>query len=161
MTFTVVALESINEITTKCIKISDGKILYIGTELNTEQKKQLLSMVQEHSGAFTSDYLDMKGIHPDTCIHHIYTNYETKPLRQSQRHMNLALKEIVKEELQKLLTTDFIYPISDRKWISPLVVVPKKNGKWCIFVIPCEIIFLHHLLIRCWTRSLEKSIFLF
>jgi hypothetical protein len=36
----------------------------------------------------------------------------------------------VKEELQKLLNVGFIYPISDSKWVSPLVVVPKKmKGK--------------------------------
>ena len=48
--------------------------------------------------------------------------------------MNLALKYIVKEELQKLLDARFIYPISDTKWVSPLVLVPKKNGKWRICV---------------------------
>ncbi len=40
----------------------------------------------------------------------------------------------MKEELQKLLDVNITYPISDRKWISPLVVIPKKNGKWCICV---------------------------
>ena len=39
------------------------------------------------------------------------------------------LKEIVKDELQKLLKVDFIYPISDSQWVSPLVVVPKKIWK--------------------------------
>eukprot|EP00253_Pinus_taeda_P018420 PITA_18420 len=48
--------------------------------------------------------------------------------------MNLALKDIVKEELQKLLDAGFIYPISDSKWVSPLVLVPKKNRKWRICV---------------------------
>jgi hypothetical protein len=48
--------------------------------------------------------------------------------------MNPALKDIVKEELQKLLNANFIYPIFDRKWVSPLVIVPKKNGKWRICV---------------------------
>ena len=48
--------------------------------------------------------------------------------------MNPALKDIVKEELQKLLNVNFIYPISDSKWVSPLVVVPKKNGKWKICI---------------------------
>ena len=49
--------------------------------------------------------------------------------------MNPALKHIVKEELQKLLTASFNYPISDSKWVSPLVVVPKKvTGKWRICV---------------------------
>ena len=68
----------------------------------------------------------MKGIHPNTCIHHIYMDPSMSPVRNPQRRMNPALKDIVKEELQKLLTTGFIYPISDSKWVSPLVVVPKK-----------------------------------
>ena len=57
------------------------------------------------------------------------------PIRQPQRRMNPTLKDIVKLELQKLLTASFIYPISDSKWVSPLVVVPKKViGKWLICV---------------------------
>ena len=49
--------------------------------------------------------------------------------------MNPALKNIAKEELRKLLTVSFIYLISDSKWVSPLVVVPKKvTRKWCICV---------------------------
>ena len=68
----------------------------------------------------------MKGIHPDTCIHHIYKNARILPVRQPQRRMNLALKDIVKEELQKILNVGFIYPISDSKWVSPLVVVLNK-----------------------------------
>ena len=48
--------------------------------------------------------------------------------------MKPALKDIVKEELQKLLDARFIYPISDSEWVSPLVLVPKKNGKWRICV---------------------------
>eukprot|EP00253_Pinus_taeda_P035400 PITA_35400 len=48
--------------------------------------------------------------------------------------MNPALQDIVKEELEKLLDVGFIYPISDSEWVSPLVLVPKKNGKWRICV---------------------------
>lgn len=44
--------------------------------------------------------------------------------------MSPTLKDILKEELQKLLDTGFIYPISDSEWVLPLVLVPKKNGKW-------------------------------
>lgn len=48
--------------------------------------------------------------------------------------MNPIPKEIGKEELQKLLIINFIYPISDIKWVSPLVFFPKKNGKQRICV---------------------------
>ena len=69
----------------------------------------------------------MKGIHPDTYSYHIYTQEGAKPARYPQRRMFPTLKDIVKEELQKLLNVNFIYPISDSKWVSPLVVVPKKK----------------------------------
>jgi hypothetical protein len=48
--------------------------------------------------------------------------------------MNPNLREILKEELQKLLNAGFIYPISDSEWVSPLVIVPKKNEKWRVCV---------------------------
>jgi len=51
----------------------------------------------------------------------VYIKEGCKPARKLQRWMNLALKDIVKEELQKLLDAGFIYPISDSEWVSPLV----------------------------------------
>ena len=48
--------------------------------------------------------------------------------------MNLALKEIVKEQLQKILNANFIYTIYDIQWMSPLVIVLKKNNKWRVCV---------------------------
>lgn len=57
-----------------------------------------------------------------------------RPIQQPQWRLNHHLKDAVKDELQKLLDVNFIYPISDSKWVSPLVVVSKKNGKWCICV---------------------------
>ena len=63
----------------------------------------------------------------------IFTTKEQKwkycrPICQSQRRMNPNLREILKEELQKLLNAGFIYPISDSEWVFPLVIVPKKTG---------------------------------
>ena len=49
--------------------------------------------------------------------------------------MNPTLKDIVKEELQKLLNVGFIYPISNSKWVYPLLVVPNKVARrWHICV---------------------------
>jgi len=39
--------------------------------------------------------------------------------------MNPALKNIVKEELHKLLDIGFIYPISNSQWVTTLVIIPK------------------------------------
>ena len=48
--------------------------------------------------------------------------------------MNPTLKDIEKEELHKSLDVGFISLISDSEWVSPLVIVPKKNSKWGIYV---------------------------
>jgi len=48
--------------------------------------------------------------------------------------MKRALREIVKDELQKLLNVGFIYPISDSQWVSPLDIISKNNGKWRVCV---------------------------
>ena len=51
-----------------------------------------------------------------------------KPSIQSQRHLNLAIKEVVRKEVLKLLEAGMIYHISDSNWVSPVQVVPKKGG---------------------------------
>ncbi len=50
---------------------------------------------------------------------------------------NYALK--VREDLDKLLDIGFIYPIETTQWLSPLVIVPKKNGNLQICVDYCKL----------------------
>jgi hypothetical protein len=45
---------------------------------------------------------------------------------------NYALK--LKEDLDKLLDARFIYPIETTQWLSPLIIVSKKNEKLRICV---------------------------
>jgi hypothetical protein len=118
----------------KPIEIEPGKTLNINPHLTDAETQQLTKLLQENKEAFAWDYTDMKGISPDLCTHRIYIKEDCRPICQPQRRMNPNLKEILKEELQKLLNVGFIYPISDSEWVSPLVIVPKKNGKWRVCV---------------------------
>ena len=43
--------------------------------------------------------------------------------------MNPNYTAKVKEEIDKLLRVGFIRPLKQATWLSPIVVVPKKNGK--------------------------------
>lgn len=70
-------------------------------------------MLRQHLDAFYWDYKEMKGVHPSVCTHHIYIKEGCKLVCQPLRRMNPALKDIVKEELQKLMDSGFIHPISD------------------------------------------------
>ena len=114
---------------TTLVEISPGKSLYISSDLNPSQREQLVNLLRNHLDAFAWSYEDMKIIPPETCRHHIYIQDGARPVRQPQRRMNPTLRDVVKEELQKLLDVDFIYPISDSQWVSPLVLVLKKDGR--------------------------------
>lgn len=127
-------IHSITNTQSKTLEISPGKTLNIGTHLDSSQEEKMIQLLRKYQKAFAWDYTNMHGIHPETCTHHIYTDSNIKPVRQPQRRMNPMLQDIFREELQKLLKVNFIYPISDSQWVSPLVVVPKKNGKWRICV---------------------------
>ncbi|XP_075479386.1 uncharacterized protein LOC142520268 [Primulina tabacum] len=50
------------------------------------------------------------------------------PYVDHQRRLNSAMKEVVKNEVLKLLNAGFIYAISDSSWVSHVQVVPKKGG---------------------------------
>jgi hypothetical protein len=110
----------------KTMEIFSPKILKINTSFTNEQEHKLLIVLKKHTPSFAWNYRDMKGIHPNMCIDHIYIKENYKPIRQPQKRMNHVLKDIVKEELQKILDAGFIYPISNSEWVSPLVIIPKK-----------------------------------
>ena len=100
--------------------------MVISSNLTPSQEIELLDVLKQHKTAIGWTIGDIKGINPHTCMHHIYLEDDTKPTREMQRRLNPTLKEVVKNELLKLLDADIIYPISDSRWVSPIQVVPKK-----------------------------------
>ena len=107
------SLYSMEEFGSSTIEIFPGRTLNINNNLDKLQQEKLIKTLQQHSVAYAWEYTDMKGISPKTCIYHIYIEENCKLIRQPQRRMNPNLREIVKEELHKLLNVNFIYPISN------------------------------------------------
>ncbi|KAL3699575.1 hypothetical protein R1sor_017597 [Riccia sorocarpa] len=50
-------------------------------------------------------------------------------LKEKVHSYTIAPEETVKKEIEKLKEADFIYPVKEYDWLSPIVIVPKKNGK--------------------------------
>jgi hypothetical protein len=48
--------------------------------------------------------------------------------------MNPNYVVVIKYDIDKLLVSKFIHPIGEATWLSPIMVVPKKNGKLKICV---------------------------
>ena len=56
---------------------------------------------------------DIKEISPSIIQYRIHLGKEAKPIRDPQRRLNPAMKEVVKKEILKLLDNEIIYTISD------------------------------------------------
>lgn len=110
----------------KMVEFGLDKTLKINPSLPAHQENESCDMLSEHLDAFVRSYKEMKGVHLLVCTHHIYIKEGCKLVCQPQRRMNPTLKDIVRE-LQKLLDAGC-------EWVCPLVLVPKKNGKWRICV---------------------------
>jgi hypothetical protein len=60
---------------------------------------------------------------------------DAKPVVEHQRRLIPKMKEVVRNEVLKLLDAGIIYPIADSRWVSLVHCVPKKGG---ITVVPNE-----------------------
>lgn len=85
-----------NPLRVKTIEFGPERTLKINLSLSALQEGKLHNMLKEHLDAFTWSYKEIKGVHPSVCTHHIYIKECCKPVRQPQRRMNLALKDIVR-----------------------------------------------------------------
>jgi len=97
----------------------------ISSKLNAHQEGKLLQTLKIHKNALGWTIADIKGISPLICTHMIYLEEDVKPSRKMQRRLNPNMKEVVKNEVIKLLDNGIIYPISDSKWVSPLKLYPR------------------------------------
>ncbi|KAK5785820.1 hypothetical protein PVK06_040439 [Gossypium arboreum] len=100
----------------------------IASDMQPKEKEKLLQVLKEHKKAIAWKISDIKGISPSFCTHKILMEDEYKPCVEAQRRLNPNMKEVVKDEVIKLLDAGIIYPISDSSWVSPVQVIPKKGG---------------------------------
>ncbi|KAL3684568.1 hypothetical protein R1sor_002590 [Riccia sorocarpa] len=105
------------------------KLVKIGNHLSEEQKKGIIKLLKDYSRVFAWTYEDMKGVPPEICQHNIKLLPSAKPMVQRPYRMNPNYAETVKKEIDKLKEANFIYPVKEYNWLSPIVIVPKKNDK--------------------------------
>nr|GEY40231.1 reverse transcriptase domain-containing protein [Tanacetum cinerariifolium] len=99
----------------------------ISSQLSTQNKIKLVSVLKKHKKAFACKTSDILGICPSFCKHKIQLLDDNKPVIQKQSRLNLNMQKIVKKEIMKLLDTCIIYLIADSRWVSPIHYVPNKG----------------------------------
>ena len=112
----------------------DPKLVKLNANLNPQLTTDATSSFQEHQDVFAFSYEDLQGIPEQIATHRIKLDTAISPYHQARYRMNPNYAKVVKEDLEKLLKAGFIESVDQATWLSPIVVVPKKNGKLWICV---------------------------
>ena len=102
---------------------------YILADLTTKEEEQLIALLKEYGDVFTWSYKDLKGVDPKVCQHTIPMRDDAKPSIQRLYSYNENFAKKIDEEMDHLKEAGIIFEIEHMPWVSPLVVVPKKNNK--------------------------------
>ena len=118
--------------TLKYAYLDEKKIYHviISANLSEHEEKKLLKTLKKHRATIGYTLDDLKGISPTLCQHKTILEEYAKPVVDHQRHLNSKMKEVVRNEILKLVEAGTIYPIADSRWVSPVHCVPKKGGRW-------------------------------
>ncbi|MCO5583193.1 hypothetical protein L7F22_037101 [Adiantum nelumboides] len=104
----------------------------LAKDLTKEEEKDYINMIKRYPHLFIIDYSMIKGV--DVIQHHIDLKPDAKPIAQKLRRLGVVQQEALFTEVNTLLKASYIYPVTNSKWVSPVVVIPKKNGKWRVCV---------------------------
>ncbi len=117
---------------TSCV-LTEGEVvervnkIQLGPDFRPEEKRQYEDLFRKYIHLFTFSYKDLREVTIEQ--HKIELLLNAKPIRTKQGRWNPKYIAMVKEELDKLLEAGFIRPMETIEWVSPMVLVLKKNGK--------------------------------
>ena len=113
------------------VKLKNDKVrqMKIGSKLEEKEVREYSELVDEFSDTFAWSYEELKGIPREIMEHRILLIPGVKLIRQKERKMNPQLQLLVTAELERLLKTGFIKLVEITDWVSPMVLVKKKNEK--------------------------------
>ena len=112
----------------------DPKMVKVSIHVEGHFKSELSELLQEFTDIFAWKYTNMKGVDPRFYMHRINLKKDALLIVSQRYRMNPNYAKPVKEELDKLLKVEFIYPLEKVTWLPPIVVIPEKNGKLRICV---------------------------
>ncbi len=85
--------------------------------------------MKEFNDFFTWKYKDLKGIPPKLAQQKFELDITIPPTHQVTYRLNPNYVIIFKQDIDKLLVARFIQSIKEATWLSPITVIPPKNGK--------------------------------
>ncbi|GKV40302.1 hypothetical protein SLEP1_g47964 [Rubroshorea leprosula] len=102
----------------------------IGTQLNSEERAELIAFLRANNDVFAWTSAEMPGIPTSVFQHKLSTNPLKKPVAQKRRLFGGERLKVIKEEVEKLLQAGFVRRVDYCEWVANPVLVKKANGKW-------------------------------
>lgn len=110
------------------------KKVLVGTQLTKEEKDELINFLKENKDFFAWSHKDIPSINPSAVEHKLNIDPKHHPVRQKKRRFVPKRNKIASDEVDKLLEINAIEPCQYPDWLSNVVVVKKKNGKWRVCI---------------------------
>jgi hypothetical protein len=102
----------------------------ISQDVTTDGETGLLSFVNKNNDVFTWRTSNLTGVSRDIIEHKLQVNCSAKPRKQRLHKMSDEKVAAVKAEVQRLFNAGFIREVHYPSWLTNVVMVRKKNGKW-------------------------------
>lgn len=107
----------------------NDKVIKIKKCLNDEEQEDTTALLHDFPKIFAWKYCDMPWIDQKIMMHNIVLDNNVKPIHRKICKIHPKVALLVKEELEKLLDTCFIWPIDYSPRISNIVTVAKLDNK--------------------------------
>ena len=115
------------------IELEDGhpeKTTRIKANLPPQIKESLIQFLKNNKDVFAWSHEDMLGINPSIISHKLNVNPSLCPIKQKRRVFAPERNTAIMEEVDKLLTANFIREVFYPDWLANVVMVKKNTGKW-------------------------------
>jgi hypothetical protein len=92
-------------------------------------------LLKEFKDVFGCTYKDLKRIPPKLAQHGIELDIIITLTHHARYKLNPNYVTTIKQDIDKWLATGFIQFVEEATWLSPIIIVPKKNGKFRICIV--------------------------
>lgn len=111
------------------IEVEPDKFINISSHIEGELQDKYIALLIQYKDVFAWSPKDLKGIPPYLGEHRIDLVEGAIRVRQRQYMLNPKYSMLVKEELDKLTTTGFIYPVLNVIGFCPLLFYRRSRGQ--------------------------------
>jgi hypothetical protein len=107
---------------------------FVSKKLHPSLQEPMITLLKEYADCFAWDYTEMPGLDRSIVEHRLPLKSGFCPFQQRACQMKADVLIEVKKEVEKMLEAGFIRACRYVEWISSVVPVQKKDGRWRVCV---------------------------